>query len=111
MIHIDPGNGKFALLSILPVGYITTHTTVMHDTYRSRKWKTRITVHTSSTLQHTQLYTIHVDPGNGKLALLSILQHITTRTTIRDTSKSKKWRTRIHYFPYFQYITTQPHYT
>ena len=50
--------------------HLTTHTTTC--SCRSWKRKTHFTFHTFITLQHTPLL-VHVDPGKGKLTLLSTL--------------------------------------
>ena len=74
-VHVDPGNGKLTFLYILLGPYIAALTHNLTYMYSSWKRKTHVTFHTFSTVHcntDTQLH-VHVDQGNGKLTLLSIL--------------------------------------
>ena len=77
IIHVDAGNGKLALLSILlscllTIPFIQLH--IAHITCTCRERKTRVIFGTFSNHPHysSQLHIIHVHAGSGKLALLSI---------------------------------------
>ena len=100
LVHVDPGNGKLTLLSTLSSSY-NTHTTTC--SCRSRKRKTHFTFYTFITLQHTPLL-VHVDPGNGKLTLLSTLSSPYNTHTATCSCGSRKRKT---HFTFYTFITLQ----
>ena len=131
-VHIHPGNGKLTLLSTHACNITTTHT--IQRACRPRKGKTYITfhitcmqyhntIHDSTCMyiqgtenshyfprmhvilqQHTR-FNMHVDPGNGKLTLLSTSHacNITTTYTIQRACRSRKRKTYITFHTCMQY--------